>query len=75
MSQVTSPTSIFINPAGNFYGSEQLLIDYIKNTPLHFHLFSAQISLFKSKLIKIKHKNFRKKSIAKVKPLYFDIFL
>jgi hypothetical protein len=76
MTQISrqTPNSIFISPSVNFYGSEQVLFDYIKNTHIHFHLFLPKNALFESKLNEIKHKNFIKKGFVKVKLLYLDIF-
>jgi glycosyltransferase involved in cell wall biosynthesis len=77
MAQITKQTlcNIFISPSGNFYGSEQVLFDYIKNTHLHFHLFLPKNSLFESKLNEIDNKNFIKKGFTNIKRLYLEIFI
>lgn len=65
--------SIFISPSGNFYGSEQVLFDYLNNTQIPFQLYLPKNSLFESKLNEIKHQNFIKKGFINVKLLYLEI--
>jgi glycosyltransferase involved in cell wall biosynthesis len=65
--------NIFISPSGNFYGSEQVLFDYLNNTRISFQLYLPKNSLFESKLNEIKHQNFIKKGFINVKLLYLEI--
>lgn len=65
--------SIFISPSGNFYGSEQVLFDYLNNTKIPFQLFLPKNSLFESKLNEIKHTNVIKWGFINIKLLYLEI--
>ena len=69
--------TIIISPSGNFYGSEQVLFDYLNTTNLSFQLFVPKDSFFEKKLLlqkKLWEFN-RIKSFRSVKILYFKIFL
>ncbi len=44
--------SIIISPSGNFYGSEQVLFDYLEHSQLSHTVYVPKASLFESKLHK-----------------------
>jgi glycosyltransferase involved in cell wall biosynthesis len=64
---------LIISPSGNFYGSEQVLFDYLNNTQISLQLYLPKNSLFESKLNEIKQKNFIKKGFNNVKYLYLEV--
>lgn len=65
------PEAIVISPSGNFYGSEQVLFDYLKNTRFTYHVFVPENSVFSEKLKTTAHQVSQFRS---VRSLYVRVF-
>lgn len=65
------PDAIVISPSGNFYGSEQVLFDYLKNTSFTYHVFVPEETVFFEKVKTTAH---QVSTFGSVKSLYFRIF-
>jgi glycosyltransferase involved in cell wall biosynthesis len=64
--------AIIISPSGNFYGSEQVLFNFLTNTTKIYEVYVPQSSIFYKKLIALnKHKI---SSFKSVKLLYIELF-
>jgi glycosyltransferase involved in cell wall biosynthesis len=64
------PDTIVISPSGNFYGSEQVLFDYLKNTSFTYHVFVPEETVF---LEKVKTTVHQVSTFGSVRSLYFRV--
>ena len=62
---------IVISPSGNFYGSEQVLYDYLRHTTYTYEVYVPHQSMFYNKLKHGKHELFEFTSVIK---LYIQVF-
>lgn len=65
---------IIISPSGKFYGSEQVLFDYLTNSNVNYSIFVAEKDLFYTKLKKTtRFKDVT--SFSNIRVLYFKMLL
>lgn len=63
--------TLIISPSGNFYGSEQVLYNFLCNTNKNYCVYVPESSLFKEKLEALKKHQI--KGFQSIKKLYFKI--
>jgi glycosyltransferase involved in cell wall biosynthesis len=65
---------IFISPSGNFYGSEQVLFDYLNSTKISNQLYLPKDSIFEKKITEINGKKSNLRGFRSLKFLYLNLF-
>jgi hypothetical protein len=63
--------TLIVSPSGNFYGSEQVLYNFLSNTNQNYYVFVPESSMFQEKLKKLN--NHKIKGYKNIKILYFKI--
>ena len=63
--------NIIVSPSGNLYGSEYVLLDFLKESSLKYQIYAPKDSTFSKKL---KEENYKVSGFKNLKWLYFKIF-